>query len=102
MKRNILHSLKSLTAVSNQDFTFSFAASTSTLIRGGFLIYSRFFSGSTLSVSDLRLNSNLHYTPIRLINNSVSSGDTPITTNDLKLKFYRLDNAFRIGQVMCR
>ena len=96
-----LHSFKSLAEVSNQDFTFSFAAIAFMLIHGGFFIYSRFFSGSTLCVSDIRLNSNFHYTHIRLIKTSVSSGETPITTNDLKFEINRLDKRFwdRAGKV---
>lgn len=76
-------------------FDFSFAAIAFTLICGGFLFYSRFFSSSTRSISDLCLNSNFHYSPYTLIKNSVSSGATPITTNDLKIDFKLIDNAFR-------
>lgn len=83
---------------------FSLAAIAFSLIWGGFFIYSRFFSGSNLSITDLCLNSNLHFILINLIKKSVSSGETPITTNDLKIDFKLIviNNAFRDMQVKYR
>lgn len=84
----------------NSVLNVSLAAIAFTFICGGFFIYSRFFSFSNLSISDLCLNSNFHYTHILLIKKSVGSGETPITTNDLKIEFSfnSINNALGIGR----